>query len=60
MAALLSGNWEGSVTALDRLASWRPGVAEKAANPNVELHDLVLSILPDLVLEDVRPEIRGT
>ncbi|WP_338672252.1 hypothetical protein V1460_04425 [Streptomyces sp. SCSIO 30461] len=58
VAALLSGDREGSVAALDRLASWRPSVAEKAASPNVDLQNLGMSILPDLVLEDVGPGIR--
>lgn len=35
VAALLSNDREGLVPALDRLASWSPRVAEKAASPNV-------------------------
>ncbi|WP_211270903.1 hypothetical protein [Streptomyces yerevanensis] len=57
MAALLGGNREGLVSALDRLASWLPSVAEKAASPNVDLQNLGLAILPVLVLEDVGPGI---
>ncbi|WP_137994638.1 hypothetical protein [Streptomyces vilmorinianum] len=53
VAALLSNDREGLVPALDRLASWSPRVAEKAASPNVDLQSLGLAILPDLVLEDV-------
>ncbi|WP_405820656.1 hypothetical protein OG241_33490 [Streptomyces sp. NBC_01390] len=53
VAALLSNDREGLVSALDRLASWSPRVAEKAASPNVDLQSLGLAVLPDLVLEDV-------
>ncbi|MDQ0775219.1 hypothetical protein QF026_003685 [Streptomyces aurantiacus] len=53
VAALLSDDREGLVPALDRLASWLPSIAEKAAGPNVDLRSLGLAILPDLVLEDV-------
>ncbi|MGW5068261.1 hypothetical protein ACWEQJ_19445 [Streptomyces cyaneofuscatus] len=41
--------------ALDRLASWLPGVAEKAAGPNVDREQLALAVLPDLVREEVWP-----
>lgn len=51
VAALLSDDREGLVRALDRLASWQPHVAEKAASPNVDLQSLGLAILPDLVFE---------
>ncbi|MEE4493296.1 hypothetical protein [Streptomyces sp. BE230] len=53
VAALLNDDREGVATALDRLASWSPGIAEKAAVPNVDPRTLGLAILPDLVLEDV-------
>ncbi|MET9482210.1 hypothetical protein [Streptomyces sp. NPDC006638] len=53
VAALLGDGREGLVPALDRLASWSPRVAEKAASPNVDLRSLGLAILPDLILEDV-------
>jgi hypothetical protein len=57
MAALLSDDREGLVSALDRLAAWLPSVAEKAASPNVELQNLGLAVLPGLVLQDVGPGI---
>ncbi|WP_329421296.1 hypothetical protein [Streptomyces sp. NBC_01268] len=57
VAALLSDDREGLIPALDRLSSWLPRVAEKAASPNVDLQSLGLAILPDLVLEDVAPGI---
>jgi hypothetical protein len=53
VAALLSDDREGLGRALDRLASWLPSVAEKAAGPSVDPQSLALAILPDLVLEDV-------
>ncbi|MDT0418183.1 hypothetical protein RM574_22105 [Streptomyces sp. DSM 41982] len=53
MAALLRDDLEGLAPALDRLGSWLPRVAEKAASPSVDLQSLGLAILPDLVLEDV-------
>ncbi|MFE9137072.1 hypothetical protein [Streptomyces sp. NPDC007355] len=53
VAALLSDDREGWVSALDRLASWLPGVAEKAAGPQVDLRSLGLALLPDLVFDDV-------
>ncbi|MEU2390399.1 hypothetical protein [Streptomyces sp. NPDC007369] len=53
MAALLSGEREHLKSALDRLGSWLPRIAEKAASPYVESRDLALSVLPDLVMEDV-------
>ncbi|WP_326736708.1 hypothetical protein [Streptomyces sp. NBC_01022] len=53
LAALLHDDREGLASALDRLASWLPGIAEKAAGPNVDPRTLGLAILPGLVLEDV-------
>ncbi|MEV6794921.1 hypothetical protein AB0M87_23685 [Streptomyces sp. NPDC051320] len=53
VAAMLSDDREGLVLALDRLVSWLPRIAEKAASPNVDIQSLGLAILPDLVLEDV-------
>lgn len=53
VAALLNDEREGLATALDRLASWSPGIAEKAAGPHVDPRTLALAILPDLVVEDV-------
>ncbi|WP_393058708.1 hypothetical protein [Streptomyces sp. LN549] len=53
VAALLNDDREGLATALDRLASWSPGIAEKAAGPHVDPRTLGLAVLPDLVLEDV-------
>ncbi|MFI6286112.1 hypothetical protein ACIBCM_15355 [Streptomyces sp. NPDC051018] len=53
VSALLSGDREGLVPTLDRLASWSPRVAEEAAGPNVDLQSLGLASLPGLVLEDV-------
>ncbi|MDQ0791773.1 hypothetical protein [Streptomyces sp. B1I3] len=53
VASLLSNDREGLEPALDRLASWLPSAAEKAAGPNVDLQSLGLAILPGLVLEDV-------
>ncbi|MFJ9527895.1 hypothetical protein [Streptomyces cyaneofuscatus] len=55
MAALLSDDRKGLAPALDRLASWLPGVAEKAAGPNVDREQLALAVLPDLVREEVWP-----
>ncbi len=52
VAALLQDDREGVVTALDRLASWSPGIAEKAG-PHVNPRTLGRAILPLLVLEDV-------
>ncbi|MFI6286122.1 hypothetical protein ACIBCM_15405 [Streptomyces sp. NPDC051018] len=57
VAALLSD--EGLVSALNRLSSWLPSVAEKAASPNVDPRTLGQAILPDLVLEDVASGIAG-
>ncbi|MEV6163161.1 hypothetical protein AB0L71_14755 [Streptomyces sp. NPDC052052] len=53
MAALLSDGQEGLLSALDRLSSWLPSIAEKAASPNVDPQSLGLAILPNLVLEDL-------
>ncbi|MEU5715413.1 hypothetical protein AB0G71_06415 [Streptomyces sp. NPDC020403] len=53
VAALLSDDREGLVSALNRLGSWQPRVAEKAAGPSVGPRTLGLGILPDLILEDV-------
>lgn len=53
ISALLSGEREHLKSSLDRLGSWLPRTAEKAANPYVEPRGLALSILPDLVMEDV-------
>ncbi|MER6191584.1 hypothetical protein [Streptomyces cyaneofuscatus] len=55
MAALLSADRKGLIPALDRLVSWLPGVAEKAAGPNVDREQLALAVLPDLVREEVWP-----
>lgn len=56
MAALLSGEREHLKSALNRLGSWVPRIAEKAASPYVESRSLALSVLPDLVMEDVASE----
>ncbi|MGW6833851.1 hypothetical protein ACWGCI_10640 [Streptomyces sp. NPDC054949] len=53
IAALLSGEREHLKSALDRLCSWMPRIAEKAASPHVESQSLALSVLPDLVTGDV-------
>lgn len=53
IAALLSGEREHLKSALDRLCSWMPRIAEKAASPHVESRSLALSVLPDLVMGDV-------
>ncbi|MFE5597038.1 hypothetical protein [Streptomyces sp. NPDC056549] len=58
MAALLSGEREHLKSALDRLSSWLPHIAEKAASPYVESRGLALSILPDLVMADVASSTR--
>ncbi|MFJ9979874.1 hypothetical protein [Streptomyces cyaneofuscatus] len=55
MTALLSDDRKGLIPALDRLASWLPGVAEKAAGPNVDREQLALAVLPGLVREEVWP-----
>ncbi|MFD3411249.1 hypothetical protein [Streptomyces cyaneofuscatus] len=55
MAALLSDDRKGLAPALDRLASWLPGVAEKAAVPNVDREQLARAVMPDLVREEVWP-----
>ncbi|WP_371772680.1 hypothetical protein [Streptomyces sp. NBC_01438] len=60
VAALLSDDREGLVSALNRLASWSPRVAEKAAGPNLDVQSLGLAVLPDLVLEDVASGIVAT
>ncbi|MGA5047583.1 hypothetical protein [Streptomyces arboris] len=57
MAALLSDDRKGLIPALDRLASWLPGVAEKAAGPNVDREQLGLAVLPDLVRAEVWPAL---
>nr|WP_041667522.1 hypothetical protein [Streptomyces sp. PAMC 26508] len=56
IAALLSGEREHPKSVLNRLGSWVPRVAEKAASPYVESRSLALSVLPDLVMEDVLSE----
>ncbi|MEE1763333.1 hypothetical protein [Streptomyces sp. SP18BB07] len=53
MAALLGDDREALISAVDRLAAWRPSVAEKGAGPNVDVRNLGLAVLPDLVLEDL-------
>ncbi|WP_046497199.1 hypothetical protein [Streptomyces odonnellii] len=53
VASLLSGDRDDVESAVERLASWAPHVAEKAAGPNVDLKDLGLSVLPALVMRDV-------
>ncbi|MFB7512901.1 hypothetical protein [Streptomyces sp. NPDC056144] len=53
MAALLSGEREHLKSALDRLGAWLPHIMEKAASPYVDSRGLALSVLPDLVIEDV-------
>ncbi|MGN5636745.1 hypothetical protein [Streptomyces sp. AC154] len=53
VAALLRDDREGLLTVLDRLSSWLPRIAEKAAGPSVELRSLALAVLADLVVEDV-------
>lgn len=55
--ALLHGDQAGLRTALDRLAAWRPGIAERSQSPHVALRDLMLSVLPDLVMADVGPAV---
>ncbi|WP_051723519.1 hypothetical protein [Streptomyces albus] len=39
--------------ALDRLGSWHPRVVEEAASPCVEHRSLALSVLPELVMDDI-------
>lgn len=55
VVVLLADDRKGLAPALERLASWLPGLAEKAASPNADLRSLALAVLADLVLEDVLP-----
>ncbi|MCJ0869168.1 hypothetical protein [Streptomyces sp. AP-93] len=57
MEALLRGDQSGLRTALDRLAAWRPDIAERSQSPYAAPRDLALSVLPDLVMADVGPAV---
>ncbi|WP_405677815.1 hypothetical protein OG239_33120 [Streptomyces sp. NBC_00868] len=57
MEALLGGDQSGLRTVLDRLATWRPDIAERSRSPYVAPRELALSVLPDLVMADVGPAV---
>lgn len=55
IAALLTDDEPGLATALRRLTSWRPALAERTATPHAAPRQLALAVLPDLVMEDAGP-----
>ncbi|MER7787645.1 hypothetical protein [Streptomyces sp. NPDC097640] len=58
IAALLADDEPGLATALRRLTSWRPAIAERTATPHATPRQLALAVLPDLVMEDAGPADR--
>ncbi|MGY0059061.1 hypothetical protein ACWY4P_21315 [Streptomyces sp. LZ34] len=58
IAALLDHDERGLATALHRLTSWRPAIAEQTATPHAAPRQAALAVLPTLVMEDVGPAIR--
>ncbi|MFZ4267607.1 hypothetical protein [Streptomyces arboris] len=47
----------GPGSQLPRWTGWLPGVAEKAAGPNVDREHLGMAVLPDLVRAEVWPAL---
>lgn len=53
IAALLDDDERGLGTALHRLTSWRPALAERTASPHAAPRQVAVAVLPALVMEDV-------
>ncbi|MGO4419986.1 hypothetical protein AB4Z54_14950, partial [Streptomyces sp. MCAF7] len=53
IAALLRDDGRGLGTALHRLASWCPALAERTASPHAAARQVAVAVLPALVMEDV-------
>lgn len=57
LSALLTDDTSALDTALARITTWHPALAEKAAGPHVSARDLARSALTDLVMRDVSPSV---
>ncbi|MDX3226150.1 hypothetical protein [Streptomyces sp. ME19-01-6] len=59
IAALLDHDERGLDTALHRLTSWRPALAEQTTMPHAAPRQVALAVLPALVMEDVGPAVHS-
>ncbi|MEU1665948.1 hypothetical protein ABZ547_20460 [Streptomyces sparsogenes] len=57
ISALLDDDETSLATALHRLTSWRPALAERTATPHAAPRQVALAVLPNLVMEDVGPAL---
>ncbi|OMI39659.1 hypothetical protein [Streptomyces sparsogenes] len=57
ISALLHDDETRLATALSRLTSWRPALAERTATPHAAPRQVALAVLPNLVMEDVGPAL---
>ncbi|MEU9792808.1 hypothetical protein AB0E27_19640 [Streptomyces sparsogenes] len=57
ISALLGNDETRLATALSRLTSWRPALAERTATPHAAPRQVALAVLPKLVMEDVGPAL---